>query len=153
MQPCFRTTLIAAVAVLAAAFVSSTGLDRTEAGETSRRFYGTAEGAVTEFTTPTDWVIDYVGNATHLGQFTRRELVSFTGPGTVEGRIVFVASNGDELNVDFEGQFVSANDAVGTYTITGGSGRFSHATGSAVFAASTPDFLHVSVTFDGTIDY
>ena len=45
------------------------------------------------------------------------------------------------------------NDAVGTYTFAGGSGRFSDATGSAAFTASTPDFVHVSVTFDGTIDY
>ena len=153
MQLSFRTTLIAAAAMLAAALVASTGSDRAEAGETSRRFQGTAEGAVTEFTTPTDWVIDYVGNATHLGKFTRRELISFTGPGTFEGTIVFVAANGDELDADFEGHFVSPNDAVGTYTFTGGSGRFSDATGAAEFTAHTPDGIHVSAAFDGTIDY
>lgn len=149
----FRAILLAAAATLATALFASTGSVRAEAGETSRRFQGTAQGAVTEFTTPADWVIDYEGNATHLGKFTRRELISFTGPGTFGGTIVFVAANGDKLNADFEGHFVSPNDAVGTYTFTGGSGRFSDATGAATFTAHTPDGLHVSVEFDGTIDY
>jgi len=145
--------LVSASVLSLVALVASTGSDRAEAGETSRRFQGTAEGVVTEITTPADWVIDYVGQATHLGDFTRRELITFTGPGTFEGTIVFVAANGDELEADFEGHFTSLNDAVGTYTFTGGSGRFSDATGTAEFTASTPDFVHVSVAFDGTIDY
>ena len=135
------------------ALVASAGLPRAEAGETSRRFHGTGSGVVTEIVTPANWVIDYVGNATHLGSFTRRENITFTGPGTFEGTIVFVAANGDELDASFDGQFVSPNDAVASYTFTGGTGRFSDATGTATATASTPDFVHVTVEFDGTIDY
>src|SRR5262245_43828932 len=89
----------------------------------------------------------------HLGNFTRHEDVTFGPAGTIAGTIVFVAADGDELYVDFTGQFVSPNDAVASYTFNGGTGRFSNATGTAQATASTPDFVHVSVSFEGTIDY
>jgi hypothetical protein len=36
---------------------------------------------------------------------------------------------------------------------TGGSGRFSDATGTADFEATTPDGLHVAISFAGLIGY
>jgi glucose/arabinose dehydrogenase len=123
------------------------------AASSNRAFKGTAAGVVVDAPAPGTLVIDYVGNATHLGRFTRREVLQFTGPGTFQGTLAFIAANGDQLDATLTGGFVSANDAVGTYTITGGTGRFSDATGTSTFAVTTPDFVHVSVTFDGTIGY
>jgi hypothetical protein len=134
--------------------VAFAGTDRAQADGVTRAFRGSGEGVVTEYVTETNWIIDYVGHATHFGNFTRREDITFTGPGTFEGTIVFVAvTDGDTLEASFTGHFISEHDAVGTYTFTGGSGRFSGATGAAEFTAYTPDFVHVSVTFEGTIEY
>lgn len=126
---------------------------RADAGAQERPFQGTAEGTVTEIVTPTNWIIDYVGNATHLGRFTRREWITFNDDGTFQGSMTFVAADGDELDLVFSGFFVSPNDAVGTYTFTGGDGRFEDAAGTADFYAYTPDFLNVSVVFKGSISY
>ena len=152
MQLPFRVfsaaTLLALVSLVAVG-----ASNRAEASAGSRPIKGTGEGVVTGIVTPVNLLIDYVGNASHLGNFTRREDVTFGPFGTIAGTIVFVAANGDELNVDFTGQFISPNDAVATYTFNGGTGRFSAATGTAQAVASTPDFVHVSVSFEGTIDY
>ncbi len=91
------------------------------------------------------------GNATQLGQYTRVEtllLNPFTGAFT--GTIDFTAANGDVLSVAVAGQFTTGTTAVGTYTMTGGTGRFVGATGNATFSAST-DFVNVRVDFNGTI--
>ena len=96
-----------------------------------------------------------VGEATHLGRYTREETlvlhpVTFEFAGTIT---FFAAVDGDELEVSFGGGFNSATTAVGTYTITGGKGRFANATGGAAFELVTPDLVHAAVTFDGKIQY
>jgi hypothetical protein len=122
-------------------------------GGTPRPFKGCAEGTAV-FLSPQEAVIDYVGNATHLGNFTRREHLFINNDGfTFQGDMVFSAANGDELWLDFTGMFISATDAIGGYTFTGGTGRFDDATGEAVFFATTPDFVNVSVAFDGNVSY
>jgi hypothetical protein len=50
------------------------------------------------------------------------------------------------------GGFVSATDAVGTYTIAGGTGRFADATGGVDFTASLVDPFPFNVAFQGTLD-
>ena len=72
--------------------------------------------------------------------------------GFIPGWVVFVAANGDELRCDTTGQFISATEAIGTYVIVGGSGRFAHATGHAQFSASLTSGGTFDVTFDGTVD-
>jgi hypothetical protein len=143
----------AAAAFVAAGVIGALGSGSAEANG-GRRFKGTADGAITGATSPVDLIVDYTGTATHLGTFTRRELVHINADGTIVGTIVFVAANGDELDVSLSGQFTSlAGDAVaGGYTFTGGTGRFSDATGSATFAGTIVNG-QVSVSFDGTIDY
>ena len=122
-------------------------------GGTERPFTGQAEG-VAVFLSPQEAVIDYVGNASHLGKFARREFLFINDDGfTFQGFMVFTAANGDELWLDFSGMFISATDAMGSYTFTGGTGRFDGATGEADFFASTPDFVNISVIFDGSISY
>ena len=146
--------LTASVLLSLVSLGAAPGLDPAAAGETDRRFKGSGEGVVTEYVSPVNWIIDYTGNATHLGKFTRREDVTFDfGAFTFTGTIVFVAADGDELWTDFSGHFTGPNSVEATYTFTGGTGRFTDATGTATAVATTPDFVHVSVTFDGTIDY
>ena len=118
-----------------------------------RPFQGAAAGMVAGVIPPNGLVIEATGTATHLGRFTREELL-FLGPdGSLAGTIVFTAANGDELWADVDGGFISPTTAVGTYTFTGGTGRFRGATGGAVFEAVTPDGVHVQAAFDGTIRY
>jgi hypothetical protein len=92
------------------------------------------------------------GTANQLGHYERVEVLQLDpATGSFSGTIEFVAANGDGLHVTFTGGFVSATTALGTYTITGGTGRFEGATGSAEFEAVSPDGVQVSVDFAGTI--
>jgi hypothetical protein len=122
-------------------------------GGTARPIQGSATGAVTGVLPSGEVVLDYTGTATHLGRCTRRELLTIEPDFTVHGTIVYVAADGDELELDFAGAFVSPTTVTGTYTFTGGTGRFAGATGTATFEAVTLDGIHVDATFQGTISY
>jgi hypothetical protein len=118
-------------------------------------FQGSAEGAAVGVSPDPAGVVLTVqaeGNATHLGRFSREETILFNpSTGALTGQITFTAANGDELFGIVEGGFVSPTKATGTYTFTGGTGRFADATGGAHFIVSTPDGIHVSVEFKGTL--
>ena len=116
-----------------------------------RPFKGHAEGVIS-FTSETTADIDATGEATHLGHFSRHESLTIDGP-FIYGSLIFTVANGDELHAEFLGMFVSPNDAIGTYCFDGGTGRFEDATGEADFTASTPDFINMAVTFEGTLSY
>ena len=91
------------------------------------------------------------GQSTHLGRFSRSEVVQINGTGGLSGTIVFTAANGDTITVSVAGQFISATEAVGTYTVTAGTGRFAGASGGATFTVVSLDFIHADFTFDGDI--
>ena len=94
-----------------------------------------------------------VGHATHLGRFTREEQIVLDPlTGAFTGTIVFTAADGDHLHCTLVGQFTSLTDASGTYTITGGTGRFEGMTGVADFIASLPDGVHFTAEFNGTLE-
>jgi hypothetical protein len=118
-------------------------------------FTGTAEGAIASAVPGPGGVALTVlatGSATQLGEFSREEtLLLDPGTGTVTGQIVFTAANGDQLRCLVAGGFTSPTTVAGTYTFAGGSGRFANATGAAVFTASTPDGVHFSLQFSGTL--
>jgi hypothetical protein len=118
-------------------------------------FQGSAEGATAGVSPDPAGVVLTVlakGNATHLGRFSREETILFNpATGTLIGLIVFTAANGDQLFGTVEGGFISPSTATGTYTFTGGTGRFANATGGAEFVISTPDGIHFSVEFNGTL--
>ena len=118
-------------------------------------FKGRAEGAVVSMAPdPAGVVLTALasGNATQLGRFSREETILLNPmTGTLTGVIVFTAANGDQLRCTVVGGFISPTTATGTYTFTGGTGRFENAAGSAAFIASTPDLVHLSVEFEGTL--
>jgi hypothetical protein len=126
------------------------------AGAADRPFKGNASGTILappDPSTGAPGVVEYTGQATHLGRFTRTEYFFLDDTGGVFGWMVFTAANGDKLSLDFVGQFISPTTAVGTYHFTGGSGRFSDASGTAGFEAIVGDQGHVDVVFDGSIQY
>src|SRR5262245_47664543 len=100
------------------------------------------------------------GEASHLGQFT---MVSphYTVLSTlaVYGQQLFTAANGDTLTADFTGQFhptpTGDLEATLSATITGGTGRFSGATGGYSFRIIphpvAPALFASSGTFSGMI--
>ena len=121
-----------------------------------RPFKGHASGTIVALPDPstgTPGVIEYTGQATHLGRSTRTEYFFLDEAGAVFGWMVFTAADGDQLRLDFDGQFLSPTTAVGTYEFTGGTGRFREASGTADFKADLGDLGHVEVVFDGSIRY
>jgi hypothetical protein len=106
-------------------------------------FKGSFEGERTEriWLTPTTaldrW--DMAGTATHLGEFELVVLVVVdfgTVPPTAAGTATFVAANGDQLFADATGHSEPVEPGViriiESGVITGGTGRFSGATGSYI---------------------
>ena len=105
------------------------------------------------------------GRASHLGSVTLSltETLDFAmSPGVIVvrgGRMVMVAANGDELHWTYEGTG-SLPDAdgntviTGSFVITGGTGRFTDATGGGTIQGSVDTVTSVvSVTYRGTITY
>lgn len=93
------------------------------------------------------------GEATHLGKFTRDEEILLNPENfTFTGTIVFTAADGSELFCDVAGGFTGPSTAAGTYTFTGGTGRFENATGGAYFSVSQSDPQNFTFEFAGTID-
>jgi len=119
-----------------------------------RPFKGHASGAIVALDPSTGaGVAQYTGQATHLGRFTRIEYFQLDGAGGISGTMAITAANGDQLDLDFDGQFISPTTVVGTYEFTGGTGRFSDATGTADFTAVLDDLGRVEVVFDGSLQY
>ena len=145
-----RRTAAALVAVAILGFANDTSADE------SRPFKGVAAAVVTGVEPVADGLLLTVaatGKATHLGKFTREESVVLHADGTVEGSLVFVAANGDRLYAYVAGGFISPTTAVGTYTFTGGTGRFADASGAADWVGVTSDGMHLALTFEGTIKF
>jgi hypothetical protein len=131
-----RRTFVAGLALTVSAVL---GLAGPLAAGKQVPFKGNLDGtvAITPLTPPfVSVAIDATGNATHLGQFTlsvphtvNREFR------TASGTYTFVAANGDTLTAEFTGQSSPSStpgvlSIVENATITGGTGRFAHASGS-----------------------
>ena len=126
-------------ASLALAGLAVLGLSGPVAAGDHVPFKGSLEGVVTitPLTPPFVSVsIEATGKATHLGKFTLEipHIVNRSN-GTAVGSYQFVAANGDTLTADFTGQATPTSTPGVLYieetaTITGGTGRFAHATGS-----------------------
>ena len=99
------------------------------------------------------------GNGTHLGRFTYSAdiiVVEATGDGT--GTAVWTAANGDRITANTSGVILEADFEHGrivvgeSQTITGGTGRFSKASGT-IRVERTLDFTSGATSghFDGTL--
>jgi hypothetical protein len=99
------------------------------------------------------------GNATHLGNYAatfdfRIDLRTPTSPAV--GSFTLTAADGDSIFGDLVGRASIADGVatvVETATITGGTGRFTEATGSFTIARTVVQATGISSgSFDGTID-
>jgi len=123
-------------------------------------FKGTMQGTDTD-SNPTDHSIDVTtdgtGNATHLGQFSFRQVVTVSFTGTDAGKSHWVAANRDSFDTTITGSG-HPTDTPGefsiteTHTITGGTGRFAgaHRSFTVTRVASGITFT-TSGSYDGTI--
>ena len=103
----------------------------------------------------TEWVCQLK----HMGRTTLTTIDAGAPGSTVTGTAVFTAANGDQLFTTILGTatFPDANGIVtfrGTDTVTGGTGRFSGATGLlAKTARVSVRVLSGTYEFDGTLSY
>ena len=94
---------------------------------------------------------EVTGTVTHLGRTTGNFEVVFDiaqfgedGCGPIKKTGAFTAANGDQLRIEADGQFCFATVvAIYTYNITGGTGRFTGASGSGSWVVPPP------INFDG----
>ena len=104
------------------------------------------------------------GRATHLGRVTTSttETLDFTASATGaalirEGLMTMVAANGDELHWAYSGTASAPGatgdvDLGGTFTVTGGTGRFATATGGGTFTGSASVVTGLGLlSYQGTI--
>jgi hypothetical protein len=112
--------------------------------------------------TPANQRITGVGQATHLGNctFVAMATVNFTPPPPFEvnGTAVFTAANGDQFFTTFTGISIPTGNGNArgefSHTITGGTGRFSDASGSLTgIATVTAGSPTNTVVYEGTIEY
>lgn len=114
---------------------------------------------------PSQWVVGFAGTGTfsHLGPMTFEgshctQYNPATGKGTyTDGDFSFVADNGDVLKSTHYGSFEIINNVThitGTTVITGGTGRFTGATGTMA-ESGTQDLATdvLDVTYSGSITY
>ncbi len=100
------------------------------------------------------------GNASHLGNssFVEVSTLNYTTPPpfNLGGTATFAAANGDEIYKSFTGtatpnQNGTLNVAM-LHIISGGTGRFEHATGSfSGYTVATPGHSEGSISHEGTI--
>lgn len=135
-----------------------------------RPFKGKITGSFVSTPTPTPAIYNSVanasGNTTHLGVFNKitSDVINVVST-TVEGTFIMTNQSGEQITGRYSGTF-SFGTTPGTFswdlnaTITGGTGRFTNATGEFVFLASGDYIITEGIvigdyteTFDGTITY
>ena len=139
------------------------------AGAVERPFQGRIDGQFVASPTPTPEIYvggaDAIGNATHVGSFSKvTSDVTDIATGEVVGSFTMTTANGDHVTGVYSGLIVFG--VAGSFswvldaTITGGTGRFSNATGAFVFLAEGELLVRDGVvdgryteTFDGIINY
>jgi len=101
--------------------------------------------------------VTHMGNTTQKGTLFLQPTIAplvFRGSGTV----TITAANGDDLILKYEGLlFAATGEGRGTFTLSGGTGRFANATGQGTFSAlidtSLPVNQPMTVELNGRITY
>jgi len=103
------------------------------------------------------------GPVTHMGLTQQQGTLVLEAPiadGVFPGygSVTITAANGDQLTFDYVGLlFAATGEGVGTFTFTGGTGRFANATGGGTFDAlidlSLPADQPMTVVLSGKIDF
>ena len=98
------------------------------------------------------------GYASHIGEMRVLGLNYFAPPANgvlvvVDGTGFFTAIDGDQIFVSFDGAAIdlATGAGTGTYVVTGGTGRFSRATGRADLSSSPLAPNGFTVVADGTL--
>lgn len=130
-------------------------------GATALPFRGTVDARETgQFQPATRTVLVRLvgtGTASHLGRYTMVSEFTLT-PATLSaaGRVTFTAANGDVLTATFTGRSVVTGGTVAiveSLTITGGTGRFAGATGTATLRRTLTRATGISFgSFEGALD-
>jgi len=101
--------------------------------------------------------VTYTGSTTQAGWLVLDLPIA---PGVFPGysSVTITAANGDTVRFDNVGLlFAGTGEGVGTFTLTGGTGRFAGATGGGTFDAhidlSAPTGQPMTVVLDGTVRY
>jgi hypothetical protein len=118
----------------------------TASASENRPFRLGDEGTITPFTSSGTATTAGTGNATHLGNITSDGSLTIVGGAScfgnevgfsVEMQDTFTAADGDKVTTTITMQLCPIAPmiyhGVGTYVVTGGTGRFASATGSGVF--------------------
>ncbi len=143
------------------------GAGASPAAAESRPFHGRVEATwddIFDAFGPGGATFEGGGPVTHMGKTTQTGILFLSPvpnadglfPG--DGSVTITAANGDKLTFDYEGLLDPiTGEGTGTFTFTGGTGRFAGATGGGTFDASIdlslPDDQPMSVTLDGKINY
>ena len=149
-------------AAVAAALVVAT-LGAMPALAQDQKPWSAAFAGSAAFTSPTTAVYQGSGDVKHLGGSTVAGTVTAVGPAPCDGfaaqhTVTITASSGDQLFISVTAtactEGTNQYHGFGSYTITGGTGRFAGATGNGAmdghcdFNAGT-----FTLTFNGTISY
>ena len=97
------------------------------------------------------------GEGTVIGRFTEAASLSVNG-NSFSASVTLTAANGDKIFKMAEGTIISTPTSTifdGTFTVLGGTGRFSGAsgTGFVVMEVFTADPSHIPQFYDGIIEF
>ena len=159
--------LIRVIVALTAAVLLTAPPGATAASSTPFRSDFAAQASFAETSVPGVFTVTTsgAGHASHLGRVTLSTMESLdfaASPGSLvirDGRLVMIAANGDELRWTYEGTGSLPDEdgdstLTGTFVISGGTGRFSDATGSGTFQGTGNAVTGAaSLSYRGTISY
>src|SRR5579875_3463315 len=119
------------------------GASASPAAAEERPFHGSVEATwddIFEAFGPDGATFEGGGPVTHMGNTTQTGILYLSSEANAQGlypghgSVTITAANGDEVTFDYEGLLDPlTGEGTGTFTFTGGTGRFAGATGGGTF--------------------